>query len=306
MRNLAQISMLHACYANQVIVLFLTLAVEFDRKLAAMGFELSDDNSDATYDFKERPVQQKPQSQSKPPMAPSSQNAKSKPSPSIYRLISQKRSEKPSMSGDSEQKSDDSFDSTEDEELYTRRPLQPSAQQNEENASSMDDGVQRLQSDSDSDAGHLPHQPMLEEESDCDDVSFSAFVPASVRRQSVLPSGPHQENDTKENKPKPTVNPVAPVPSSYRSGSNLVGYQQQSSSSSLESTTSDQSSYSSESRQYSETEGDDSFESEEINDFLDEAMSDEEESSGSSKPRAAPVSVLDLFTSITFFTLNLT
>lgn len=210
------------------------------------------------------------------------------------------------MSGDSEQKSDDSFDSTEDEELYTRRPLQPSAQQNDENASSMDDGVQRLQSDSDSDAGHLPHQPMLEEESDCDDVSFSAFVPASVRRQSVLPSGPHQENDTKENKPKPTVNPVAPVPSSYRSGSNLVGYQQQSSSSSLESTTSDQSSYSSESRQYSETEGDDSFESEEINDFLDEAMSDEEESSGSSKPRAAPVSVLDLFTSITFFTLNLT
>lgn len=251
-----------------------------------MGFELSDDNSDASYDFNGKKGQEQPGSQAKPPVAPASQNAKSKPSPSIYRLISQKRNEKPCLSGDTDRKSDDSFDSTEDEELYTRRP-QSSTQEEE---ATTDDGMQRLPSDSESDVGPQAPQPVFEEESDCDDVSFSAFVPASVRRQSVLPSGPHQESEPMENRPKPSVNPVAPVPSSYRSGSNLVGYQQQSSSSSLESTSSEQSSYSSDSRRYSV--GDDTSDSAEINDLLDDAMSDEEEEAhGANKPRVAPVSV---------------
>lgn len=261
----------------------LTSDIGNDRREAIRAKARADDNSDASYDFNGKKGQEQPGSQAKPPMAPSSQNAKSKPSPSIYRLISQKRNEKPCMSGDTDRKSDDSFDSTEDEELYTRRP-QSSTQEEE---ATTDDGMQRLPSDSESDVGPQAPQPVFDEESDCDDVSFSAFVPASVRRQSVLPSGPHQESEPTENRPKPTVNPVAPVPSSYRSGSNLVGYQQQSSSSSLESTSSEQTSYSSDSRRYSV--GDDTSDSAEINDLLDEAMSDEEEEAhGINKPRVAP------------------
>jgi hypothetical protein len=252
-----------------------------------MGFELSDDSSDASYEFKEnleREAQPVPEREAqpvhtKPPLAPGS-HSKSRPSPSIYRLISQKRNDKP---GKEDKKSDDSFDSTEDEELYTRRPL-PSTQ--EEEATTENEGMPRLSSDSEGDVCPHPAPPTMEEESDLDDVSLSAFVPASVRRQSVIPTGPQQDPEEREPRPKPTVNPVASVPSSYRSGSSLVGYQQQSSSSSLESTSSEQSSCSSESRQYSDSEDDETEDSAEINDLLDEAMSDEE----TSRPRAAPVS----------------
>ncbi|XP_061163081.1 anillin-like isoform X2 [Saccostrea echinata] len=244
----------------------------------------ADDSSDASYDFKEK--QGQPTSQAKPPVANSTQS-KSNPSPSIYRLISQKRNEKPSMPGNKDRKSDDSFDSTEDEELYTRRPLSSTQEEKEEEVvSSTDEGMQRQPSESESDIGPRAPLPLMEEDdSDSDDVSFSAFVPASVRRQSVLPSGPQKEPEQRENRPKPTINPVASVPSSCRSGSNLVVPQQQTSSSSLESTSSDQSSYSTESREYSDTEDDESSENQ-INDLLDEAMSDEEEETG--KPRAAP------------------
>ncbi|XP_062607207.1 anillin-like isoform X2 [Saccostrea cucullata] len=257
---------------------------EFERKLAAMGFELSDDSSDASYDFQEK--QGQPPTQTKPATANGSQS-KSHPSPSIYHLISQKRNEKPSMPGNRDRKSDDSFDSTEDEELYTRRPLSSTQEEEEDLASSADDVRPRPASESESDVCPQAPLPLMmeEDDSDSDDVSFSAFVPASVRRQSVLPSGPQKETEQREGRPRPTVNPVASVPSSYRSGSNLVVPQQQTSSSSLESTSSDQSSYSTESREYSDTE-DDELSENQINDLLDEAMSDEEEAT--SKPRAAP------------------
>ncbi|XP_056008629.1 anillin-like isoform X4 [Ostrea edulis] len=255
---------------------------EFERKLAAMGFELSDDN-DASYDFKEKQGREAHLVQTKPPLAPGS-HSKSQPSPSIYRLISQKKKDKPNMPGKKDKRSDDSFDSTEDDELYTRRPLSSTQ---EEEASSTDEGMQRLSSDSESDVGRQAPPPMMEDESDLDDVSLSAFVPASVRRQSVIPSGPQKEREELESRPRPTVNPVASVPSSYRSGSNLMGCQQQSSSSSLESTSSEQSSYSSDSRNYSESEDDETKDSAEINDLLDEALSEEEEEEDS-RPRAAP------------------
>lgn len=214
---------------------------DFDRKLAAMGFDLSDEQ--ASYDFKKG--QQKSSSESsgeessyqgrapgtdKPPAAPPlpqqsnkmlppcppnqptyKPNSKqpAKPGTSLYRLISQKRKDKPNVpsSQDNQNNSakkvqfEDSFYNTEDEDLLAKK----SSSSNEEDTDlgenypstddmeTQDDSFESSTSAFSTDVDHpeplpptKPVHHMMEEDTDDDDCSLRSFVPASVRRKSIL------------------------------------------------------------------------------------------------------------------------
>ena len=268
-----------------------------------MGFDLSDEQAGASYNFKEQPREisppvcdklppKSPASTQKSRYVPSSQQNQKPPGSSLYRLISQKRSDsdKPEVQNNGNRSSstgsqnssgigekvknvqfaDDSFDSTEDDELFTRKPAMSTEEEmeSESNAETQDDRTENSdESYEESEVNYReteekrvqevvqqqPYQPPLTvlEESDDDDVSLSAFVPESVRRRSVLPTPPPAGADNHEDRvsSKPPAHPVSSVPSNCRnsSKSKLVGYDSssgpsQTSSSSLESATSSQSS----------------------------------------------------------------
>lgn len=270
-----------------------------------------------------------------------------RPTSSIYRLISQKRGseEKPQVPNNrslprSESKkrvqfqppTDDSFDSTEDEEL---RPRYRSASTTEDETDNREDTETQSEdfdtqdtselesqdnsyedteeSDLPSDYGRQPgpkHVPQPVFDDDSDDMTFSAFVPPSVRRQSVLPNPPSPQRQQSERNAGASSrdsydehlhhqHQTASVPSGYshRSTTNLVrlgqehGYQESSSSLNSEcSVTSSQSSLAEPPvRRYERQDSEVSDEDDRgaVDDFLDEALSDEEDDRTRGQPVTA-------------------
>lgn len=228
------------CMLDNLFRFTLLFMPDFDRKLAAMGFDLSDEQ--ASYDFqkgqqnsssessgeesscqgrapgtdKPPPAPPLPQQSNKmlPPCLPNQPTYKpnskqpAKPGTSLYRLISQKRKDKPNVpsSQDNQNNSakkvqfEDSFYSTEDEDLLAKK----SSSSNEEDTDlgenypttddmdTQDDSFESSTSAFSTDVDHPeplpPNKPVhhvMEEDTDDDDCSLRAFVPASVRRKSI-------------------------------------------------------------------------------------------------------------------------
>ncbi|XP_076111793.1 uncharacterized protein LOC143080032 isoform X3 [Mytilus galloprovincialis] len=247
-----------------------------------------------------------------------------KPGTSLYRLISQKRNDKPDVPTNKAQdhsgkkvQFEDSFDSTEDDELYAKKSSSSTEDETDigengdpttDDMDTQDDSFESSNSAFSTDVDHHPVNKELppinnqarhymEEDTDGDDCSLSAFVPASVRRESILPHGPPQDATPQksESHGRKTQHTVASVPSAVRhqSTTNLKKYldetssSQGSSTSSLNSETdSNQSSFDEDSRRMQETTDDDETNEAEIDDFLDEAMSDEE--SEAKQPQVTP------------------
>ncbi|XP_048253583.1 anillin-like isoform X3 [Haliotis rufescens] len=270
---------------------------EFDNKLAAMGFDLSDEGQNmASFNFKGGNNQQsynqhvaeekqsstgqppagfippppppppsgaapppKPPSNhgpaaSKPPVPPSSgQQGKGT---SIYRIISHKGnapaprpSQQPAASHAVHRQAsinsrkvqfDDSFDST-DESEAVRTSFDDDTESQTDITAPESDSEPETEDVSESEMEEVvmrrkpvhqsrPRPPVYEE----DDVSLSAFVPDSVRRESVLPTGPedHRRSFTSETSVDSFEEPHHTAPRNpYRSTSNLRQMAQDSSSS---------------------------------------------------------------------------
>lgn len=298
--------------------------LDFDKKLASVGFELTEEK--ASYDFKKdeklsetskevTPVAEKPPPAPPLPPQPNSLPYKTngkqagKPGTSLYRLISQKRSEKPnvrtnSASSDNGKKVqfEDSFDSTEDEDLFVKKSSSTEDEtdlgENDPTTDDMDthdDSFDTCNSEVSTD-NDLPQKPqtaphhLIEDDTDGDDCSLSAFVPASVRRESILPHAPPHDATPQKTESKPTKHVVASVPSALRqqSTSNLRKYAEEDTSSMASSTSSLNSETSSVQSSFNETTEDESNAGN-IDDFLDEAMSDTEPEP-EVKPHVTPVS----------------
>lgn len=332
-------------------LLFLT---DFDRKLAAMGFDLSDEQasddvkkgqqkSSSESSGEESSCQRRAPGTDKPPAAPPlpqqsnkmlppcppnqptykpNNKQPAKPGTSLYRLISQKRKDKPNIpsSQDNQNNSakkvqfEDSFYSTEDEDLVAKK----SSSSNEDDTDlgenypstddmdTQDDSFESSTSAFSTDVDHPeplpPNRPVhhvMVEDTDDDDCSLRDFVPYSVRRESILPQAPVHEvtPERSEGHSKRSQHVVAPVPSAYRhqSTTNLRAFVdddtscQASSTSSLNSDIhSSQDSLNKDSKSLNSTETDDEANEEEIDDFLDEALSDPEDRK---QPQIMPVSL---------------
>ncbi|KAK3085514.1 hypothetical protein FSP39_004457 [Pinctada imbricata] len=152
------------CVDNNKEAIKAKAKADFERKLADMGFDLSDEQSGAKYSFNQQKEGTPAAKANLPPKSPGPVNknvpsgqAQKPPSGSLYRLISQKRNEtdKPatqkiggakistsscsSNEGRSKNKPsiDDSFDSIEDDELFPRHQL-PSTEEEMESESNVD------------------------------------------------------------------------------------------------------------------------------------------------------------------------
>ncbi|XP_046580326.1 anillin-like [Haliotis rubra] len=306
---------------------------EFDDKLAAMGFDLSDEGQNmASFNFKNGNNQQsynqhvaaekhgsagqppagcipppppppppsgaapprKPPSNhgstaSKPPVPPSSGQQQPGKGTSIYRIISQKGnapaprpSQQPAFGNAVHRQAsinsrkvqfDDSFDST-DESEDVRTSQDEDTESQTDITAPESDSEPETEDVSESEVEEVvmrrkpahqnrPRPPVYEE----DDVSLSAFVPDSVRRQSVLPAGPedHRQSFTSETSLDSFEEPHHPAPrNTYRSTSNLRQMAQDSSSSLASSVESNR---------------------DDIDDLLDEAMDSDESETPVPAPR---------------------
>lgn len=323
---------------NLVFFVSISLSLDFDKKLASVGFEMTDEK--ASYDFRNgkdksespaeesskkgtAPVVDKPPPVPPVPPQPNPSQYKTngkqsgKPGTSLYRLISQKRTEKPNVRTNSagsdngkKVKFEDSFDSTEDDDLYIKKSSSSTEDETDlgenypttDDMDTQDDSFDTCNSEfsTDTDVPPQKHEPqvtskvhhLMEEDTDGDDCSLSAFVPASVRRESILPQAPPQSATPQkiESNTKPTKHVVAPVPSAVRhqSTTNLRRYVEEDTSSMASSTSSLNSETSSNQSSLNETTEDEINEGE-IDDFLDEALSDTEHEP-EVKPHVTPVS----------------
>lgn len=254
-----------------------------DRREAIKAKARADDT--ATYTFTN---QDRPKSESQPPARPPAPKTGSQGQGSIYRLISQKRGDvqKPNVNRNESMKrvqfeEGDSFDSTDGEDLVPKGHQRPPVMSTEEETDDMD--YTDTQSEGTTTQDEEEYGQRMEDESDFDDVSLSAFVPASVRRQSVLPHRP-SEQERKEKQQQRVREPVASVPASVRhqSTTNLRSLAQEDSSSSLDSESSASSSQSSldqPPRRHRGYTDDDSDEDDEqgVSDLLDEVIGAEDD-----------------------------
>ncbi|XP_041375110.1 anillin-like isoform X2 [Gigantopelta aegis] len=227
---------------------------DFDRKLAAMGFDVSDDSPSASFNFKKGGrsynQQQAGTNGQTPPPAPKLPNSEKKsqqsaishavpqvdsssmysakpplPTPascqksrsnSIYRIIAKKdefpqQQNQLTLSQRSQEQSqapviqrrvqfEDSFDSTDDNDTSDNAP---SSRDDTTDAPSRDESQESFDEtemdESESDRPQrraMPNVPQqILDEDDGDDVSLSAFVPASVRRESIIPNRPDTEQN---------------------------------------------------------------------------------------------------------------
>ncbi|KAK6184693.1 hypothetical protein SNE40_007110 [Patella caerulea] len=183
---------------------------DFDQKLAAMGFDVPADPESpvATFHFKrgekksgssdeDRKQGQQVRSATvtnKPPPAPTPSSNQARPS-SIYGLISKNKNGEPPAKPNT--KFNDSFDSDSDDQIDDRpQPPLCETDDTEPTTESEDDCIE--QSSAESECVQLRKKPVTEFYDDGDDVSLSAFVPASVRRESVLPHAGHRQSLTSE------------------------------------------------------------------------------------------------------------
>ena len=210
---------------------------DFENKLTVLGLGASDKNSEkaTTEKTNQKPVP-KTETSSKPPVVPSappppptdSRVSGKQPRPnSLYSIVSQTKkggvvnSPKPAENHDKKSsrkvKFDDSFDSDDSEptpeaSLPKKQAFQKNAEMKPvigaaddvtESDTTEDGPTEVTEDDSDSEvvlrrphfrAGRQQHK----RSEDDDDLSLSAFVPASVRRQSILPS-PHKHPVGEEN-----------------------------------------------------------------------------------------------------------
>ena len=200
---------------------------DFNKKLAAMGFEISDGGG-ATYNFD--PNNQKGKlsgnvsdgssSDEQATSAEKKTSSASKQPSSIYRLVSKKSSEaeKPvvqrqqsssSLKKVTFQEHNTSTESEVSTDLMTETADEGSEFEHEPQSEEIQSETQESFDDSydSNDNSSIPesykglrpqdmqpqHQKMRTMDED-DDVSMSAFVPASVRRESVLPNKPYSDS----------------------------------------------------------------------------------------------------------------
>ncbi|KAL3859739.1 hypothetical protein ACJMK2_009937 [Sinanodonta woodiana] len=304
---------------------------DFDRKLAAMGFDISDQGAAYTFnsngtrdDDNEMTRKEETINDSMPQMKQPSttsvaaandqrtqKQTESKPTSSIYRLVSKKSdaSEKPfvrqeslkkvrfedrasSIEGDSgtDRQTSDELDSTEDfdpqsEESVTETTQESDLTSSQESFESESDGLELRHNDQ----GPVHKQPQQHKQyemyDDGDDVSLSAFVPQSVRRQSVLPHGPN--DDTQSITSEESID-CAPYRGGHMSTTNLRALAQ-----SAQDSGSRQTDERVRKRQQpvnqSSDESDDEGHGGDVNDFLDEAIDETEcQKYKDSQPVAAP------------------
>ena len=303
-----------ACLTHTLIFLFLP---DFNKKLAAMGFEISD--SAATYNFQQNNQntanqvsevssgeEQGPTVSSAGQRKPSS--ATKQPS-SIYRLVSKKTSEaeKPviqkntsstslkkvtfeglNTSAESEVSTGTGGTETGDETYDELENDQQPGEIQLETQESFDDSFETDDSSiPESYRGPVENQDIPVQQhkisDDYDDVSMSAFVPDSVRRESILPHQAYNDNtsltseDSFDYNHKSEYRPLSPQ--AMASGSSESEYRSRQGRTSY----SDQSSSESEAEDHK---GD-------IDDLLDEAMDEvpEVEMRPKKVPVAVPVSI---------------
>ncbi|XP_060079914.1 anillin-like isoform X2 [Ylistrum balloti] len=263
-----------------------------DRREAIKARARADES--ATYTFTN---QDRPKSNSQPPARPPAPKTGAQQGQgSIYRLISQKRggNEKPDVTRSESTKrvqfeEGDSFDSTDGEDLVPRsRNQPPPVMSTEEETDDMDytdtQSEGTTTQDEEEYTSNNDKHDLMDDESDSDDVSLSAFVPASVRRQSVLPHRPNEQQQKSQSRQQRVHEPVASVPASVRhqSTTNLRSLAQEDSSSSLDSESSASSSQSSlgqppqRHRGYTDDDSDDGDE-QGVSDLLDEAIGAEDD-----------------------------
>ncbi|OWF52128.1 anillin-like isoform X3 [Mizuhopecten yessoensis] len=260
-----------------------------DRREAIKAQARAEDTASYTFTNKDQP-----KSESQPPARPPAPKTGSQQGQSsIYRLISQKRggNEKPNVTRSESTKrvqfeEGDSFDSTDGEDLVPQRHQHPPIMSTEEETDDMDytdtQSEGTTTQDEEEYAAQKNEQVFIDDESDSDDVSLSAFVPASVRRQSVLPHRPDEKERQRQGQQQKVREPVAPVPASVRhqSTTNLRRLVQEESSSSLDSESSASSSQSSlgqPPRRHDYTNDSDEGDEQGVSDLLDEAIGAEDD-----------------------------
>ncbi|KAK3597580.1 hypothetical protein CHS0354_018176 [Potamilus streckersoni] len=303
---------------------------DFDRKLAGMGFDISDQGAAYTFNKNgtrngDNEVQRREEkiNESIPHMQQPSaafvaaandqetqKQTESKPTSSIYRLVSKKSdaSKKPFVRQDSQKKvrfedpssteegesgtdrqTSDDLDSTEDFDPRSEESVTETTQE-----SDLTSSQDSFESESDGMEPHHYHvepvhkQPQQHKQyemyDDGDDVSLSAFVPPSVRRQSVLPHGP---NDDRQSITSEDSIDCTPYRSSHVSTTNLRALAH-----SGQDSASRQTDEKVRQRQQpvnqSTDESDDEGHSVDVDAFLDEAMDETVCQSKNSQPVAAP------------------
>lgn len=300
----------------------------FENKLSSLGFDVSDEGK-ASFSFKDKQKedQKKETSTLKPPPVPaapgSSQGKPAARPTSLFNIVSQKKSNlthTPPKSAGSKTcrkvKFDDSFESDDSEATVPKKQALQKAGTDEKEGARPGVKEDMIESDTTEDAPTEVTEDESEFEvelrrprpdgtrkvvirtqaSDDDDLSLSAFVPASVRRQSILPSPKCSgKQESQMNTSLDSVDSFEGVPGAppdiHKSTVDLVrlGKQHADSSSSLTSqSTADSSSDLQRAPQrsgYSPDETEESVdERDAIGDLLDEAMDSEDESTVAGKP----------------------
>ena len=313
---------------------------DFDKKLAAMGFEISDGT--ATYSFNQnnqkQPVRQEQNEKTANQLSESSSgeekegtlsSGQRKPSSatkqpsSIYRLVSKKGSEeeKPvvqrhtsssslkkvtfqdhNTSSESEVSTDLTENETADEtgEELDHDPHSEDIQS--ETQESFDDSFDSNDDSSipESYRGSRQHQDVPPQRpqmsADEDDVSMSAFVPASVRRESVLPNQPYNDTSSMTSEDSFEYDQKANYRGSAQSSS-MADYQSRA----------DRGYQSKKYDDQSTDESDEEGHKGEIDDLLDEAMDEvpEVQMRPKKEPVAAPVRYFGFLMGIHIWTLKI-
>ena len=247
----------------------------------------------------------------RPPLPPSAGCQKSR-SNSIYRIIAKKDGspQQPNQQTSSERppeqrqapvterrvQFEDSFESTDDTDTSDNVP---SSREDTTDALSRDESQDSFEdTEMDESEPDRPHQRMMSNmpqhilEDDGDDVSLSAFVPASVRRESIIPTRPNvEQNHASDTSFDSFDGPPQPRPDRY-GVRNPPQYGARESSSSLTSTESE-GHYRVRDQRKVETHNQTGNRND-INDLLDEALDDEmgddDDYSSTDVPVPAPVS----------------
>lgn len=328
---------------------------DFERKLEALGFELS--GGDASYDFKTN--QQRQVGTPPAPPIPSDNNDHRQIEQPATERVEKKIDSAPSdmnrqnySKGPHKKIDNTRMDSGCKSSIYrliskkeeTNRPLvkrnpqfekeTTSSSSSSSNAESQDENeegdtdnmhmpTETAQPDSDDSFEYLGEQlpaerPAVSRVPEDIDVSLSAFVPESVRRESVLPNPPSDDLSFESEDDLAPVHAMKSPTYAGKSTSNLVRLGQQAIMTSQDSLTSVTSEVSTTSSQSSlnqqpdyrhragmdDTETDDDLSNGAIDDFLDEAMDEELDQGRSAErcPAPVPVSTIAIHT-LTVFSL---